>query len=172
MGHALCSPCTASSIKGSTAKAQREDRVRGATLHGAARLSRSREKAPRNPDLRPRPECESAGQARVPYAGDAPTSVSMVAGEIAEPGIPRLRGQRPPDPSQRPYRFGVTQGLLCTVTDFAPLGLRSGQIARKTVPPWRCHCGRCRTRRRGTRGTEFHGSRCTKNARTMADYGR
>jgi hypothetical protein len=39
------------------------------------RVSRSREKVPRNPYLRPRPERETAGQAPVPYAQGAPTSV-------------------------------------------------------------------------------------------------
>ena len=45
-----------------------------------AKLSRSQEKAPRNPDLRPRPERETAGQAPVPYAREALTSVSMCGG--------------------------------------------------------------------------------------------
>lgn len=45
------------------------------------RLIRSRQKAPRNADLRSRPERETAVQAPVPYSRDAPTSVSIVAGD-------------------------------------------------------------------------------------------
>jgi hypothetical protein len=55
----------------------------------------SREKAPINPDLPPRPERETAGQAPVPYARDAPTSVSMVAGETRDRPTGRLRARQP-----------------------------------------------------------------------------
>jgi hypothetical protein len=48
--------------------------------HAYAGVIRPREKAPRNPDLRRRPERETAGQAPVLYARDALTSGSMVAG--------------------------------------------------------------------------------------------
>jgi hypothetical protein len=50
-----------------------------------ARLGRSREKAPINPIFSILAKRETAGQAPVPYARDAPTSVSMVAGEGFEP---------------------------------------------------------------------------------------
>jgi hypothetical protein len=62
-------------------------------LH-TARVSRPREKAPRNPNLRPLPGRENAGQAPVPYAQDAPTSASMVAGETGELATSTLRGRR------------------------------------------------------------------------------
>ena len=69
----------------------------GMVLH-RARLSRSRVKAPRNPDLRRRPEHEAAGQAPVPYPREAPTSVSMaVSGEIDEPRLGGLRAQHQHD---------------------------------------------------------------------------
>jgi hypothetical protein len=48
-------------------------------------MSESREKAPRNPDLLPRAECENAGQAPAPHARDATTSVPIVAGGGFEP---------------------------------------------------------------------------------------
>jgi hypothetical protein len=50
-----------------------------------ARLRRSREKAPRNPDLLNRQERETAGQAPVTHARHAPTNDSMVAGGGFEP---------------------------------------------------------------------------------------
>lgn len=77
--------CSHAPTEDSPMKAQRTDRVRGATLHRAvcAKLSRSREKAPRNPDLRPWPERETAGQAPVPRAREAPTSGSMVGCSLA-----------------------------------------------------------------------------------------
>ena len=67
--HALCCPIQRSEMGIFTAKPQRTQMV-----------SRSREKAPRNADPSPMAERETAGRAPVPYARDAPTSVSMVAG--------------------------------------------------------------------------------------------
>jgi len=60
--------CSHAPTEDSPMKAQRTDCVRGAPLHRAvcAKLSRFREKAPRNPDLRPWPERETADQAPVP----------------------------------------------------------------------------------------------------------
>jgi hypothetical protein len=72
------------------AKPQRTGRVRGIP-HGAlhtAGLSRSREEAPSNTDLRPRPKRETSGQAPVHCARDAPTGGSMVAEVLLVPEPP------------------------------------------------------------------------------------
>ena len=57
------------------------------TLHRQRRqkLINAREKTPEKLDLRVEAERENAGQAPVPYALGAPTSVSMVAGAGFEP---------------------------------------------------------------------------------------
>ena len=82
MGHALRSLSTAPRTMTERETAQRT-RTCGAHpctwLHRAT-VSRSREKAPINPDFRPRAERETAGQAPMPYAPDARISVSVVAG--------------------------------------------------------------------------------------------
>jgi hypothetical protein len=75
------------------ANPHRRGRTRGVTVppchgHGTQRVSRSREKAPRNPTLAHSVEREGAGQAPVHYARDAPTSGSMVTG--------RTLNDRPP----------------------------------------------------------------------------
>ncbi len=98
-GFRRAAPCRRSRAPLSTAKQQRTGRTRRAHLHRApcAKLSKSREIAPRNPDLRPRPERETAGQRPVPYARGEPTSGSMVAGELSHP--------EPPGPQRRRRRW-------------------------------------------------------------------
>jgi hypothetical protein len=80
-------PGLASRIDDSTAKPLLTGRVRGVCLNGVAQGTGEQvpRKVPINPDLRPRSERETAGQAPVPYAREAPTSVSMVAGGGFEP---------------------------------------------------------------------------------------
>lgn len=83
MGHAQCSPMQQRSGRRLGCKIRTVEAARAVPPcigHGMQRVSRSREKAPRNPTLAHSVEREDAGQAPVHYARDAPTSGSMVAG--------------------------------------------------------------------------------------------
>jgi hypothetical protein len=74
--------CNDASPENSTAKPQLTGACAAPPCIGQRkqRVSKSREKAPINGNSEVSPERETAGQAPVPYARDAPTSVSTVAG--------------------------------------------------------------------------------------------
>ena len=97
------------------------DKVFGTDRLHRATVSRSREKAPINPIFGISVQRETAGQAPVPYAREAPASVSMVAGEpvnlraaINEPNsYPAMGHPLPPSQLCRGCSYCPLDGPAC-----------------------------------------------------------
>jgi hypothetical protein len=127
----------------------------------------SREKAPRNPDLRPRPGRETTGQAPVPYAQDAPTGVSIVAGAKCNRATFALQMRR--SPWWERCAYAAARATACSAP--ASAGGRDPRNSTFEAHVARCPLARLRgTARSCPKGAEATSSAAEVLAQRSADH--